>query len=134
MGNDLVDEFVEEVTAPVTGPWVAVGMTEEEWRTLSIPDFLIRRASAPKPAPVPDASACVGLASGPASNTPSTAATSPTGLTGGFEHFRVDPQEIERKIKAEADRQWREWMPTKTDRKRPTKRGLIKRIRKEYYP
>jgi hypothetical protein len=46
----------------------------------------------------------------------------------------VDPDEIERKIKTEADRRWREWMPTKTDRKRPRMSVLIRQVRKEFYP
>lgn len=51
-----------------------------------------------------------------------------------FAHFRVDPAEIETKIATEADKRWRNWMPTKTDRKRPRKSAYIKQVRKEYYP
>lgn len=133
----------EKVTAPVTQtPWAAVGLSEEEWNGLEIPAFLRRTAptliapstptstpSTPKSATVPDAAASAGSTSGESTSVPTTA-----GATGGmFDQFRVDPEEIERKIKAEADALWRNWMPTKTDRKRPRLSTYIKRVRKDYY-
>ncbi len=54
--------------------------------------------------------------------------------TDEFSKFRVSPDEIASKINKEADRRWREWMPTKTDRKRPRKSWYVKQVRKEYYP
>jgi hypothetical protein len=55
-------------------------------------------------------------------------------LTTDFEKFRVDPQEIETTIKREADRRWREWLPTKESRKRPRLSWYVRQVRKEYYP
>jgi hypothetical protein len=146
MGKDPVDEpFTETVTAAVTEdeprvqtPWEIVGMDEKTWRSLEIPAFLRRTDTTVKvspapiaPAPVPAAAASAGTPSG--ATTKSEPATN-MGVTGGFEHFRVDPEEIERKIKAEADALWRNWMPTKTDRKRPRLSTYIKQVRKQYYP
>lgn len=135
--------FVEEekVTAPVT-PWAAVGLSEEQWNELEIPAFLRRTeptltapstptstVSPAKAATAPAADASAGFTSGE-----STSESSPAGVTGGmFDQFRVDPAEIEAKIKREADALWRNWVPTKTDRKRPRLSTYIKRVRKEYY-
>lgn len=154
--------FVDAVTAPVTNPvppdlsgtspepethramtpWEIAGMDEETWNGLEIPAFLRRTevtltapstptstVSPTAAAPAPAATASVGVTSGPPSSP-----TTVSGATGGFEHFRVDPEEIERKIKTEADVLWRNWMPTKTDRKRPRLSTYIRQVRKLYYP
>lgn len=150
-----------EVTAAVTAdaggaepervqePWERVGMTKADWDMLEIPAFLQRRGSecptsgpnlpsakhpdGPTPCPqtsatAPAAAACDGNTSGNATS------TSIVGATGDFMQFRVDPAEIETKIKTEADRRWRNWVPTKTDRKRPRKSWYEKQVRREYYP
>lgn len=131
-----------EITAAVT-PWSAVGLSEDLWNDLEIPPFLRRTeatltapstptstVSPPKAATAPAAGVSGGYTSGV--NTP---APNPAGLTGGmFDQFRVDPEEIEAKIKREADALWRNWIPTKEDRKRPRLSTYIKRVRKTYYP
>lgn len=133
--NDPVEP--EIVTAPVTA-WAAVGLTEEEWNALEIPTFLRRTeptltapstptstVSRPKAATAPAAAASAGSTSGATTNV-----SSPAGMTGGmFDQFRVDPDEIERKIKAEAERLWYTWEGPH----RPRKSTLIKRVRKDYY-
>lgn len=139
MGTDEI-----EVTAAVTEPrrlepWEAAGMTKDLWDALEIPTFLLRghpdcKVSASPPAwptsrtptaPAPAAPVSDGSSSGESSKPPGTL---------DFSQFRVDPAEIETKIKAEADRRWRNWMPTKEDRTRPRKSWYEKQVRKEFYP
>lgn len=139
-GND----HSEKITVTVTPtPWAAVGLSEDEWNGLEIPQFLQRRTeptltapttpistpSTPSVATAPAAAASVGGTSGGTTDAPN-----PVGLTGTmFSQFYVDPEEIERKIKAEADQLWRNWMPTKTDRKRPRISTYLRQVRKSYY-
>lgn len=136
-GND------HSVTAPVTRSpptaWEQVGLTEEEWNGLEIPKFLRRTEPVASvsttplgspPATVPAAAASAGTPSGP----PSSPVTV-SGVTGGmFDQFRVDPEEIESKIRHEADRRWRAWVPTKEHLSRPRKSYYLKEVRKEFYP
>lgn len=75
---------------------------------LTIPTFL-RRKPAPAPAPT---------AAEPAPD---------------LEAFTAPPLTVEQSIKQEADRRWRDWMPTMTDRKRPLLRALIKEVRMEFH-
>lgn len=148
MGKDPVDE--DFVTAPVTEaprpqtPWEAVGLTEEEWKDLEIPKFLRRTDTTEKVSPAPSARAPATAAAASAGNTSGETTSAPTktppvtampGATGNFEQFRVDPEEIESKIKAEADRRWRNWKPNRKDLdKRPRLSTFLKQVRKEFYP
>jgi hypothetical protein len=132
-----------EVTAPVT-PWERVGLTKDVWDALEIPEAFIRRDTPVGPSvsvmakerkttasPIaPGASGSVGGTTGLSEKS----LTQLTHKTDEFAKFRVDPDEIERMIRAEADRRWREWLPTKTDRKRPRLSAYVKQVRKEYYP
>lgn len=119
----------EKITATVTPE-----PTEEDpWKDLEIPPFLRRVAGKTTeivgPARAPAATSSAGGPSGPTSDTKVI-----PGLTGAFDHFRVDPNEIESKIKQEADRRWRAWVPTKEHLSRPRKSYYLKQVRKEYYP
>lgn len=49
-----------------------------------------------------------------------------------FAQFKTDLYDPEKDIRAEAERRWRSWIPTKTDRKRPQLRTMIKRVRDEW--
>jgi hypothetical protein len=147
----------ENVTAPVTDPpraktpWEEASLTEQEWNDLEIPKFLRRDAStttltAPstptstpstrKSATAPAADASGGATSGASTSAPIQ--TPPVsvmpGATGNFEQFRVDTDEIESKIRHEADRRWRAWVPTKEHLSRPQLRYYLKQVRKEFYP
>ena len=51
----------------------------------------------------------------------------------GFAQFRVDPEEIEVKIRLEADRRWRQWTATKEHLTRPRKSYFLRQVRKEFY-
>lgn len=129
----------EKVTAPVTAP------TEDPWAHLEIPPFLRRvegsktptapstpasMPSTPRSATAPAAAASAGATSGV-----NTGATMLAGVTGCmFNQFRVDPEEIESKIRHEADRRWRAWVPTKEHLSRPRKSYYLKQVRKEFYP
>lgn len=158
---DHDEEVTAPVTprAPPT-PWETVGLTEDEWKNLEIPGFL-RRTSGKKPSPSSTSAAPPPTARSDALPTPGTScpdapastASSPAGKTPGtpsrpeiekptappsttkdeWQCFRVDPDEIETKIKVEADRRWREWMPTKESRKRPRLSVYIRRVRREFY-
>lgn len=134
-----VDAARAEVTEPVTlpSPWEIARLTEQQWNDLEIPAFLRRTDTTPseaRPAPTKNAPTppAVGSAGGPSGGSSSTAAA---GITGGmFDHFRVDPEEIESKIRHEADRRWRAWVPTKEHLSRPRKSYYEKQVRKEFYP
>jgi hypothetical protein len=85
-------------------PWAAVGLTQAEWNdAFEIPEFLQRKAEPKVEAPVPQ--------------------PMPT------KKYR---EELETSIKVEADKRWRNWMPTKTDRTRPRKSTYIKQVRAEF--
>lgn len=129
----------EKVTAPVTEP------TEDPWAHLEIPPFLRRvegsktltAPSTPTSTPLTQKSATAPAAAASAGSTSgaTTGATTLAGATGGmFDQFRVDPEEIESKIRHEADRRWRAWVPTKEHLSRPRKSYYLKQARKEYYP
>ncbi len=97
-----------------------------KWKS---PTTVAPKTSAPATASAPSAASPGGETSGMPSSMPSG---SPG---GGFDQYRVvSPDEINTKIKQEADRRWREWMPTKTDRKRPRLSTYVRQVRKEYYP
>lgn len=154
----------EEVTAAVTAsgkdqppepprklePWEEVGMTKATWDALEIPTFLRRghpecvvgtTTPAPprtpaRPVTAPPVNASVGGPTGTAPSKPPV----PTGLTGDFSQFRVDPEEIERKIRQEADRRWRQWTAPQYEAgkpasyyKRPRLSTFLKQVRKEFY-
>ena len=150
---DDSNRFTGAVTAAVTvdeprklEPWDLACLTKAEWDALDIPTFLRRGhpdcavstiiyVSPPPskpPVPAPLVSGYVGGPTGTGSSFESAQFTT-LGATGDFSQFRVDPDEIEQKIRLEADKRWRNWMPTKTDRKRPRKSWYMKQVRKEYY-
>lgn len=124
----------EEVTAAVIEPWQRVGLTKEQWDDLEIPGFLRRCDNDPV-----RATTAGHMASKKSPTEPVAAAAPAVDTTGGlpsgidFAQFRVDPDEIERKIRAEADIRWRNWVPTKTDRKRPRLSTYVRAVRKEFY-
>lgn len=135
-----------EVTAAVTPltPWEAIGMDKDTWDQLEIPAFLRRSTtgsasstppgtrSRPKSATAPAVGASGGEVSGSRLSAPTV-----SGMTGtasmDFSQFRVDPTEIETKIRQEADKRWRNWMPTKESRARPRLSTYIKQVRREFY-
>lgn len=119
----------EKVTAPVTPP------TEDPWAHLEIPEFLRRTDPVVAPGPT-HAHAPIANTSGGAKSGTGQVSTHGVmaGATGNFEQFRVDPEEIESKIRHEADRRWRAWVPTKEHLSRPRKSYYLKQVRKEFYP
>ncbi len=76
-------------------------------------------------APVPSAAEPDGSKNG---------STSKSRSEDEFSHFKIDHSAIEAKIKKEADKRWRNWMPTKTDRTRPRLSTYVRLVRKEFYP
>lgn len=149
MGTDEI-----EVTAAVTEPrklepWEIAGLTKEMRDALEIPAFLrrgdpactvgqsqpsARSPARPMPPPPTPATAAAAAVSGGSSS--GSKPNNNPGVTGTFDfnQYRVDPAEIETKIKSEADRRWRNWMPTKEDRKRPRRSWYERQVRKEFYP
>ena len=156
----------KKVTAPVTPPkkpkektpWENAGLTKAEWDALEIPAALRRSspsapASPPSPASSPTPKSAAAPAAPPSSGSKTGSAkstttsetpskTTPKSTSGGlldFQKWRVDPEDIERKIRQEADRRWREWTPTADDARkgiqtRPRLSVFIKQARKEFYP
>lgn len=142
----------------VTGPVTPAPEEQGCWDPHAIPPFLRRETTAtagtttkktrsgcapgstPSPSVnAPAAAVSAGKTSGRASKpeTPTStgdpsAASSTSDL---FSQFKtVTPEDIERKIRHEADARWRAWMPTKTDRHRPRMSFYIRQVRKEFYP
>jgi hypothetical protein len=63
----------------------------------------------------------------------------PTGFGNAWSNGQLraipgGPNEIESKIRHEADRRWRAWVPTKEHLSRPQLRYYLKQVRKEFYP
>lgn len=150
----------DELTAPVTEPeqpiWETFGVSKDNWDAMEIPDFLrcekapctpqlITPVSTPFPVshhrvPVSIAGQKTGNESGQKALLKGDEFEKPkvNGLEvllkdNEFEKFRVNPDEIEQQIRIEADRRWREWLPTKTSRRRPRKSWYEKKVRKEFY-
>ncbi|MDE2106831.1 MAG: hypothetical protein KGL39_56975 [Patescibacteria group bacterium] len=69
-----------------------------------------------------------------APNTPKNQAAEIRPSADVFDKFRVDPAEIETRIKVEADRRWRNWTPSREHLTRPRKSFFLREARKEFYP
>lgn len=131
-------EVTETVTAAAPEEAECLMPPIPTWLLRGHPDCVIGRpqptasaqaGSTPTPqmnVTAPDAGASAGSTSG------SAPSTTPAGIDE-FSRFRVDPDEIESKIRHEADRRYRDWTPTKAQPKRPRKSVFERQVRKEFY-
>ncbi len=133
----LEEPLTEPVTRPKPTAWEEVGLTKAEWDGLDIPPMFIRteegdrgkreKRDADRRQSLVEASAKVQQAGVLETGTQSVE-------EDHFAKYRVDPDEVERKIIAEADRLWRDWVPNKKDLdKRPRLSAFVRRVRKDYY-
>lgn len=135
------DDITASVTELEQTPWEAVGVSKQEWDITGVPEFLRRKEPSCIPQPVmPKHIHSLGQTPRPPAPVPFVGEEtgSKIGLESyskgdEFARFRVDPDEIEQQIKLEADRRWREWLPTKLSRHRPRKSWYEKQVRKEFY-
>lgn len=105
---------------------------DEEDDKLGIPDFLKRAPDTPKNQAAEIREPSVTASGNEATPVVPEVISAPSADV--FDKFRVDPAEIETRIKVEADRRWRNWTPSREHLTRPRKSFFLREARKEFYP